>query len=67
LSARSSRCYPPSPGLPRVPSLFLFVIAFQGAFGYVLLRKIWRYRDAYRETRDAVDSSVEPELTEFEE
>ena len=54
-------------GLPRVPSLLLFVLAFQGAFGYVLLRKIWRYRDAYRETRDAVAPTVEPELTEFED
>ena len=54
-------------GLPRVASLFLFVIAFQGAFGYILLRKIWRYRDAYLETRDAADSSMTPELTEFEE
>ena len=54
-------------GLPRVPSLFLFVIVFQGAFGYILLRKIWRYRDAYLETRDAVEPTVEPELTEFED
>ncbi|MFC7325709.1 PrsW family intramembrane metalloprotease [Halorubrum rutilum] len=53
--------------IPRLPALFLFVLLFQGAFGYVLLRKIWRYRDAYLETRDAVDPSVEPELTEFED
>ena len=53
--------------LPRLPTLFLFVLLFQGAFGYVLLRKIWRYRDAYVETRDAVDPGVEPELTEFED
>ncbi len=54
-------------GLPRVPSLFIFVVLFQGTFGYVLLRKIWRYRDAYVETRDAIDPTLEPELTEFEE
>ena len=54
-------------GLPRIASLFLFVLVFQGAFGYILLRKIWRYRDAYLDTRDAVDSAVEPELTEFED
>jgi RsiW-degrading membrane proteinase PrsW (M82 family) len=54
-------------GLPRLPTLFLFVLLFQGAFGYVLLRKIWRYRDAYQETRDSVDPDVEPELTEFED
>ena len=53
--------------LPRLPTLFLFVLLFQGAFGYVLLRKIWRYRDAYVETRDAVGPDVAPELTEFEE
>jgi RsiW-degrading membrane proteinase PrsW (M82 family) len=54
-------------GLPRIFALFLFVVAFQGAFGYILLRKIWRYRDAYLDTRDAVDSTVTPELTEFED
>ena len=53
--------------IPRLPALFLFVLLFQGAFGYVLLRKIWRYRDAYVETRDAVDPDVAPELTEFED
>jgi RsiW-degrading membrane proteinase PrsW (M82 family) len=53
--------------LPRLPTLFLFVLLFQGAFGYVLLRKIWRYRDAYLETQDAVDPDVEPELAEFED
>jgi RsiW-degrading membrane proteinase PrsW (M82 family) len=54
-------------GLPQVVALFGFVVVFQGAFGYVLLRKIWRYRDAYLETRDAVGADVEPELTEFEQ
>jgi len=54
-------------GLPQLASLFVFVILFQGAFGYVLLRKIRRYRDAYLETRDAVDPAVEPEMTEFED
>ncbi|EMA60684.1 PrsW family intramembrane metalloprotease [Halorubrum lipolyticum] len=54
-------------GLPQVLSLFVFVILFQGAFGYVLLRKLRRYRDAYLDTRDAVDPPVEPEMTEFED
>jgi len=54
-------------GLPQLVSLFVFVILFQGAFGYVLLRKLRRYRDAYIETRDAIDPDVEPELTEFED
>ena len=54
-------------GLPQLAALFGFVVVFQGAFGYLLLRKIWRYRDAYLETRDAVGPDVEPELTEFEQ
>ncbi|WP_434520943.1 PrsW family intramembrane metalloprotease [Halorubrum sp. AS12] len=54
-------------GLPQVLALFGFVLVFQGAFGYVLLRKIRRYRDTYLETRDAVDPEVDPELTEFEQ
>ncbi|ELZ40152.1 hypothetical protein C471_08280 [Halorubrum saccharovorum DSM 1137] len=54
-------------GLPQLVALFLFVILFQGAFGYVLVRKLRRYRDAYVETRDAVDPAVEPEMTEFED
>ncbi|ELZ41515.1 hypothetical protein C463_12577 [Halorubrum californiense DSM 19288] len=54
-------------GLPQVVALFGFVVVFQGAFGYVLLRKIRRYRDAYLDTRDAVGEDVEPELDEFEQ
>jgi RsiW-degrading membrane proteinase PrsW (M82 family) len=54
-------------GLPQVVALFGFVVVFQGAFGYVLLRKIRRYRDAFLDTRDAVDEDVEPELDEFEQ
>ncbi|WP_423996076.1 PrsW family intramembrane metalloprotease [Halorubrum trapanicum] len=54
-------------GLPQVVALFGFVVVFQGAFGYVLLRKIWRYRDAYLDTRDEVGEDVEPELDEFEQ
>ncbi|WP_418282877.1 PrsW family intramembrane metalloprotease [Halorubrum sp. DTA98] len=51
-------------GIPQVPSLFLFVIAFQGFFGYLLLRKIWRYRDAYLDSYDS--PPPDSELTEFE-
>ena len=54
-------------GLPQVVALFGFVVVFQGAFGYVLLRKIWRYRDAYLDTRDEVGEDVDPELDEFEQ
>ena len=53
-------------GISSVGSLLVFVLVFQGAFGYVLLRKVWRYRDAYLDTRDSVDPEMEPELTEFE-
>ena len=54
-------------GVPQILALFGFVVVFQGAFGYVLLRKIWRYRDAYLDTRDEVGEDVEPELDEFEQ
>ncbi|KOX97526.1 MULTISPECIES: PrsW family intramembrane metalloprotease [Halorubrum] len=54
-------------GLPQVVALFGFVLVFQGTFGYVLLRKIRRYRDAYLDTRDAVGEDVAPELDEFEQ
>ncbi|PHQ44574.1 PrsW family intramembrane metalloprotease [Halorubrum sp. C3] len=54
-------------GLPQVVALFGFVVVFQGAFGYVLLRKIWRYRDAFLDTRDEVGEDVVPELDEFEQ
>ena len=54
-------------GLPQILALFGFVAVFQGAFGYVLLRKIRRYRDAFLDTRDAVSPNVEPELDEFEQ
>ena len=54
-------------GLPRLIALFGFVVVFQGAFGYVLLRKIRRYRDVFLDTRDAVGEDVKPELDEFEQ
>ncbi|MEZ3163354.1 PrsW family intramembrane metalloprotease [Halorubrum sp. RMP-47] len=54
-------------GLPQVVALFGFVVVFQGAFGYILIRKIRRYRDAFLDTRDAVGADVEPELDEFEQ
>ncbi|MGM0448470.1 MAG: PrsW family intramembrane metalloprotease [Methanobacteriota archaeon] len=54
-------------GLPQVLALFGFVVVFQGAFGYVLLRKIRRYRDVFLDTRDAVGEDVAPELDEFEQ
>ena len=38
-------------GLPQLVALFGFVLVFQGFFAAVLIRKIRRYRDAYRTTR----------------
>jgi len=38
-------------GLSQLPALFVFVVGFQGAFGLILLRKLRRYRDAFRTVR----------------
>ena len=50
-------------GLSMVPALFVFVVVFQGFFGYILLLKIWRYRDAYLSTRPDPDGSGETAAT----
>ncbi|PSP37968.1 PrsW family intramembrane metalloprotease [Halobacteriales archaeon QH_7_65_31] len=64
------------PGLfPDVPpfAFFLgFVLLYDGLFGYVLLRKLSRYRGVYRalDTSDADEqaaATLSPERTEFEE
>jgi len=44
-------------GLPQVPSLFVFVLLFQGFFGYLLVRKLRRYRDVYTDTRNGPQES----------
>jgi RsiW-degrading membrane proteinase PrsW (M82 family) len=44
-------------GLSRLPALFVFVVAFQGAFGLLLVRKLRRYRDAYRMAREPAGES----------
>ena len=44
-------------GLSRLPALFVFVVAFQGAFGLLLVRKLRRYRDAYRMAREPTGES----------
>ena len=38
-------------GLSQLPALFVFVVAFQGAFGLLLIRKLRRYRDVFRTVR----------------
>ncbi|MFC5278271.1 PrsW family intramembrane metalloprotease [Halorubrum rubrum] len=62
-------------GLPQVPALFVFVVVFQGFFGYLLVRKLRRYRDAYLATRgertsgatgDGRGPEATPERDEFE-
>jgi len=43
-----------------------FVIVYDGLFGYVLVRKLRAYRNAYRQTHAGGDRSLQPELTEFD-
>ncbi|SDX89373.1 PrsW family intramembrane metalloprotease [Halopenitus persicus] len=54
-------------GLGSLPSLVVYVLVFDGIFGFVLLRKIWRYRETYRTVHAEIDRETDPELTEFEE
>ncbi|WP_096390337.1 PrsW family intramembrane metalloprotease [Halopenitus persicus] len=54
-------------GLGSFPSLVVYVLIFDGIFGFVLLRKIWRYRETYRAVHAEIDAETDPELTEFEE
>ena len=63
-------------GLPQVPALFVFVVVFQGFFGYLLVRKLRRYREVYlttganpveaanEETPGAERTATEPSRTE---
>ncbi|MEF8780142.1 MAG: PrsW family intramembrane metalloprotease [Haloferacaceae archaeon] len=44
-------------GLPFLWAFALFVFAYQGVFGGLLLRKLWRYRRAYLETNSASPES----------
>ncbi|WP_281195026.1 PrsW family intramembrane metalloprotease [Halorubrum sp. F4] len=63
-------------GLPQVPALFVFVVVFQGFFGYLLVRKLRRYREVYLATQatetggatgDGRGPEATPERDEFEE
>jgi hypothetical protein len=48
-------------------AFFGFVVVFDGVFGYILYRKLKRYRKAYRTVHDGVDeSSLRSEMTEFD-
>jgi RsiW-degrading membrane proteinase PrsW (M82 family) len=56
-------------GLPPILSFFGYVLLFDGVFGLYLIRKIKRYRDAYRTAHadEAVtESAFRSEPTEFE-
>ncbi|MFC6615452.1 PrsW family intramembrane metalloprotease [Halopenitus salinus] len=54
-------------GLGSLPSFVVYVLVFDGIFGFILLRKIWRYRETYRTVFAEIDDDADPELTEFEE
>jgi RsiW-degrading membrane proteinase PrsW (M82 family) len=56
-------------GLPPLLAFFGYVILFDGVFGLYLIRKIKRYRDAYRSAHaeDSIDEGpFQSERTEFE-
>jgi len=47
------------------PAFVLFVLAFQGTFGWLLFRKLQRYRRCYRDLHGGPDDP-DPELAEFD-
>jgi len=51
-------------GLPQLAAFFLFVILFDGVFGFYLLRKIWQYRAEYRAVDAAGRTTGSTELTD---
>ncbi|WP_435064512.1 PrsW family intramembrane metalloprotease [Halobaculum sp. EA56] len=56
-------------GLPSLASSFVYIVLFDGLFALLLLRKIGRYRAAYREARDSDAAGEEDpasELTDFD-
>ncbi|MFB6123591.1 MAG: PrsW family intramembrane metalloprotease [Haloferacaceae archaeon] len=58
-----------STGLPSLPSYLIYVLAYDGLFGLILLRKIRRYSEAHRKVHDdeeAKESALTSEMTEFE-
>ncbi|WP_049937421.1 PrsW family intramembrane metalloprotease [Haloplanus natans] len=58
-----------STGLSQLPSFLIYVLIYDGVFGFILFRKIRRYSRTYSEVHeeeDAKESAIEAELTEFE-
>ncbi|WP_251327974.1 PrsW family intramembrane metalloprotease [Haloplanus pelagicus] len=56
-------------GLGQLPSFLLYVLVYDGFFGFILFRKIRRYSRTYRaihEGETAEESAFEAERTEFE-
>ena len=56
-------------GLGQLPSFLLYVLVYDGFFGFILFRKIRRYSHTYRrvhEDEEAEESAFEVEATEFE-
>ncbi|XVH30447.1 PrsW family intramembrane metalloprotease [Haloferacaceae archaeon DSL9] len=53
-------------GVPALWAFVLYVILFDGLFGFILLRKLWRYRETYHDVRSEIDAGASPELTEFD-
>jgi RsiW-degrading membrane proteinase PrsW (M82 family) len=54
------------PSAPQLALFFGFVLVYQGLFGGLLLRKINRYRRAYRTVHAGEDDAVPVEPTEFD-
>ncbi|WP_415378612.1 PrsW family intramembrane metalloprotease [Halosimplex sp. TS25] len=53
-------------GIPWFVAFFGFIILYDGIFGFLLIRKISRYRKAYHETHDDAPGGQKSELTEFD-
>ena len=55
------------PGVPILLLFFGFVVVYQGLFGYILYRKLQRYRTRYKRVHETAPSpSLTPERTEFD-
>jgi RsiW-degrading membrane proteinase PrsW (M82 family) len=54
-------------GVPRLAAFLAFVLLYDGFVGYLLYRKLARYRTAYRAARSEPEGrSIRPERTEFD-
>jgi len=56
-------------GLSQLPSFLVYVLLYDGVFGFILFRKIRRYSRTYSEVHEEEEieeSAIEAEITEFE-